>query len=115
MCLFKKRKIRDYLSDLGDNKSTFDMLLEDYLSGELKMDFQKMGLTKIELGVDLFHTIWMQAKYGDYFVDIHIYTDEISIALDLDEADEGVDYPLTDKKEMMEIIKHEIKKQSGRI
>ena len=115
MCLFKKRKIRDYLSNLGDNKSTFDMLLEDYLSGKLKADLQKLGLTRIELGVDLFHTIWMQAKYGDYFVDIHIYTDEISIALDLDEADDGVDYPLTDKEEMMEIIKHEIKKQSGRV
>ena len=112
MCLFKKRKIRDYLSSLGENKSTFDMLLEDYLSGELKMDFQKMGLTRIELGVDLFHTIWMQAKYGNYFVDIHIYTDEISIALDLDEADDGIDYPLTDKKEMMELIKYEIKKQT---
>ena len=112
MCLFKKRKIRDYLSDLGDNKSTFDMLLEDYLSGELKMDFQKMGLTKIELGVDLFHTIWMQAKYGEFFVDIHIYTDEFSVALDLDEADDDITYPLTDKKEMMTLLKQEIKKQS---
>ena len=112
MCLFKKRKIRDYLSGLGENKSTFDMLLEDYLSGELKMDLQKIGLTRIELGVDLFHTIWMQAKYGDYFVDIHIYTDEISIALDLDEADDGIDYPLTNKTEMIEIIEYEIKKQT---
>ncbi len=112
MCLFKKKKIRNYLSEVGENKSTFDILLENYLSGELKGIFQNLGLTRIELGVDLFHTIWMQARYEKYFVDLHIYTDEFDIALDLDEADEGVTYPLTSKKQMIENIKREMKKQT---
>ena len=112
MCLFKKRKIRNYLYELGENKSTFDMLLEDYLSGELKMDFQKMGLTKIELGVDLFHTIWVQAKYGEFFVEVQMHSDEFSIAVDLGEADDDVFYTMSDKVDMIEKIKYEIKKQS---
>lgn len=112
MCLFKKKKIRNYLSEVGDNKSTFDMLLEDYLSGELKGIFQNLGLTGIELGVDLFHTIWMQAKYGDFFVEVQMHSDEFGIAVDLDEADDDVFYPLKDKADMIEKIMHEIKKQS---
>lgn len=112
MCLFKKKKIRNYLSNVGEDKSTFNRLLEDYLSGELKEIFQNIGLNRIELGVDLFHTIWLQARYGDFFVEVQIHSDEFSIAVDLDETDDDVFYPLNDKMDMIEKIKHEIKRQS---
>ena len=38
--MFEKSKIRSHLRKVGRNKSPFDILLSDYLTGKLKREFQ---------------------------------------------------------------------------
>ncbi len=46
MLVFKKKKIQVYLNNLSDSKTTFDLLLCDYLDGSIKKDLETIGFEK---------------------------------------------------------------------
>jgi hypothetical protein len=37
-------------------------------------------------------------------MDLHIYPEEFMLAFDLDEADEGTEYPLTNKEQFLQVL-----------
>lgn len=107
MLMFKKKKIQVYLNNLGDSKTTFDLLLCDYLDGSVKKVLESIGFEKISIHIDWlddYKCIGIQCKYQRYYVDIQIYTDEFSVSYDLDEPDEDVIYPLESKEQMYKAL-----------
>ena len=82
MLIGKKKKIANYLKEWEDNFSNFDLILKDYLSGNLITELKKIGLSKIEIHIDWFDDIkdiGIQAKHKDYFLDIQIDKKELAI------------------------------------
>ena len=103
MLMFKKKKIQVYLNNLGDSKTTFDLLLFDYLDGSIKKDLESIGFEKISIHIDWlndYKCIGIQCKYQRYYVDIQIHNDEFSVSYDIDESDEDIIYPLESKEQM---------------
>lgn len=90
MLFGKKKKISNYLNEREDNFSNFDLILKDYLSGNLIAELKNMGLSKIEIHIDWFDNIkdiGIQAEYKDYFLDIQIDEKELAIGCGKDEPD----------------------------
>ena len=111
MLMFKKKKIQSYLSNLGDNKTAFDLLLCDYLDGSLKKELETLGLAKIDIHVDFYEDIkciGVQCKYQKYYVDIQIYPDEFSVSYAVDEPDENTVYPLESKEQVYKTLSHAV-------
>ena len=107
MPMFKKKKIQVYLNSLGDSKSTFDLLLCDYLDGSIKKDLASVGFEKISIHIDWlddYKCIGIQCKYQRYYIDIQIHNDEISVSYDLDEPDKDIIYPLESKEQMYKVL-----------
>ena len=103
MLMFKKKKIQVYLNNLSDSKTTFDLLLCDYLDGSIKKDLETIGFEKISIHIDWlddYKCIGIQCKYQKYYVDIQIHNDEFSVSYDIDEPDEDISYPLESKEQM---------------
>ncbi len=90
MLIGKKKKIANYLKERKDNFSNFDLILKDYLSGNLITELKKIGLSKIEIHLDWFDDIkdvGIQAKHKDYFLDIQIDKKELAIGCSKSEPD----------------------------
>lgn len=90
MLIGKKKKIADYLKEREDHFSNFDLVLKDFLSGNLIAELKKIGLSKIEIHIDWFDDIkdiGIQAKYKDYFFDIQIDQKELAIGCSKSEPD----------------------------
>lgn len=90
MLIGKKKKITDYLKEREDNFSNLDLILKDYVSGNLITELKKMGLSKIDIHIDWFDNIkdiGIQAKHKDYFFDIQIDNKELAIGCSKDEPD----------------------------
>lgn len=107
MCFFKKKRIQTYLNGVGDSKTAFDQLLCEYLDGTLKINFQDLGLTKIEIIVDCHANdfcIGVQGKYKSYFIDMQIYQGEFTLSHDVDEPDEDIIYPLENRKQFYQTL-----------
>ena len=107
--MFKKMKIKAYLNSLGDDKSPFDLLLSDYISGAMEKELRAKGIGRISTHIDWhkdLKCIGIQGKYMCYYtyIDILIYSDEFSIAYDFGEADDGVTYPLVSRDQVYETL-----------
>ena len=113
MFIFKKKKIASHLQNIPSDKRTpFDALLSDYLDGSFKSDLQALGISKIDIYVDWhddYKCIGVQGKYGDYYMDLHIYPEEFMVAFDLDEADDDEEYVLTSKAQFYQVLSDTIR------
>lgn len=90
MLFGKKKKITNYLQARENRFSNFDLILKDYLSGNLIVELKKLGLSKIKIHIDWFDNIkgiGIQAKYKDFFLDIQIDEKELAIGCSKVEPD----------------------------
>ena len=97
MFCFKKKKIQKYLDQKADNMDAFDLLLSDYISGEMTQKLAMHGMKHVDIFVDWtkdFKCIGIQGRYKEYFVDVQIYPTEYNISIDVVEPDDDVLYPL---------------------
>lgn len=95
----KKKKISAYLAAkrLESPLSSFDLLLQDSLSGELKDRLEQLGLKKIDIHIDWlpdYRCIGIQGRLGNCFSDIQIEPSEFSVCCDEVEPDDPVSFPL---------------------
>lgn len=113
MLFEKKKKISVYLSEKQKNKSVtaFDLLLLDYLSGDLKNKLINFGLKRIEIHIDWlpeYKCIDIQGRVKDYYFDIQSEIDVFSISYDKDEPEEIEEYSLKTINEFYEKIENVI-------
>lgn len=90
MLFGKKKKITNYLQERENRFSTFDLILKDYLSGNIIVELKKIRLSKIKIHIDWFDNfkvIGIQAKYKDFCLDIQIDEKELAIGCSKDEPD----------------------------
>ena len=83
--MFEKSKIRSHLRRVGRNKSHFDILLSDYLTGKLKRKFQseKIRVRSIRINWSSdYRCINVRGKYQAYHIDVEIYPSEFTISCD---------------------------------
>jgi len=104
MFLTKKKKIRRYLDTVPEAAlGAFDLLLADYLGGELKARLAALGITGIGL-----HADWMEemrcisaeGRWGTYYMDLQIYPDEFLLDFDEIEPDGGIPCPLESRDQL---------------
>ena len=103
----KKKKIQRYLEQKTDHKSTFDLLLSDYLDGTLKENLMSGGINNVEIHIDWLDDIkciGIQGRYKEYFMDLQIYPKEFGFSFDLDEPDEDITYPLEGKEQIYSVL-----------
>lgn len=105
----KKKKIQTYLSEKTFEQITsFDELLDDYLSGKMKQVFSDLGIKKIEIHIDWlpdYRCIGVQGVYDDNYLDLQIEPTEFSVGYDPVEPDVHVYYPLENKAQVYAVIK----------
>ena len=102
MLFGKKKKIAAYLQGIpSGEKTTFDLLLADYLDGTLKSRLESMGITKLEIYID-WHldskSISLQGRYKQYYMDACIDPDAYFVEFDMDEPDGEETYPLESRE-----------------
>ena len=104
----KKKKIQKYLESISvENRTPFEQLLQDYLSGDLKNKLNNIGINKISIHIDWlddYKCMGIQAKYNEYYMDCQIFENEFTLAFDLDEADDDAEYLLKDREYFYSII-----------
>ncbi len=103
MFISKKKKIQRYLDQKSDGMDAFDLLLSEYLSGEMQQKLNSLGMQKAEIFVDWVKggkCIGIQGRYGTYYVDVQIYPDEFGISVDVDEPDDDVMYALESREQL---------------
>ena len=105
----KKKKIQTYLIKKSSEQFTsFDELLEDYLSGKMKETFSSLGAKKIEIHIDWlpdYHCIGIQGTYNHNYLDLQIEPTEFSIGYDPVEPDNHIYYPLENKDQIYAVLK----------
>ena len=105
----KKKRIQKYLESISvENRTPFEQLLQDYLSGDLKNKLNNIGINKISIHIDWlenYKCIGIQAKYNEYYMDCQIFENEFTLSFDLDEADDDTEYLLEDKEYFYSIIR----------
>lgn len=108
----KKGKIRKYLQSVDRDKwSAFDVLLDQYLTGELNSRLGEIGLGKTEIHVDYledYKCIGIQGKYGRYYIDIQIEENEFFLGCDPEEPDEHARYPLEDAGLFYQVVSEKL-------
>ena len=108
----KKKKIKQYIENISDDERTsFDLLLCEYISGKLKSNLDTIGIHRIEIYIDWLDDIkciGVQGKVNNYYVDIRIYQNEFCISCDEVEPDDDVNYPLESEEQLYDIIKKTI-------
>ena len=96
MFFTKRKKIESWLKTAAP--SPFAALLAMERSGPLASQLSDLGLTKQEYHIDWlddYKCICIQARFGKLYVDIQIEPDTFTIAVDKDEPDDPVEFPLT--------------------
>lgn len=96
MFFTKRKKIDSWLKAAAP--SPFSELLGQQRSGQMQVQLEAMGLTKQEYHIDWlsdYKCICIQARFGKLYVDIQIEPDAFAIAVDKDEPDDPVEFPLT--------------------
>ncbi len=107
MFISKKKKIQKYLDQKADSMDAFDLLLSDYLSGEMTQKLAALGMKHVEIFIDWikdFKCIGIQGIYKEYFVDVQIYPDEFGISVDVDEPDDDVMYALESREQIYDVL-----------
>ena len=94
----KKKKIAAYIKENGH--APFALLLEDWISGEMKKSLEAKGFSEIEIHVDFlpdYKCIGIQARAGKEFFDIQAEESVFHIAKGEDEPEYIQEYPLISK------------------
>ena len=98
MLFGKKKRIVQALQK-RQHLTDFELLLSEYVSGELKRNLVSRGFRSVEIHVDWsdsVHCLGIQAKKEARFFDIQVDEREMVISCAEDEPEEGVRYPLSD-------------------
>ena len=104
----KKKKIINYLNEKNTANakfSPFDLLLSDYISGELKIRMEEMDIVKPDIYIDWlpdYKYSGIQGKYKQYYVDLQVEPTEILIGCDPDEHNV---FPLESREQMYKAVK----------
>ncbi|MBR6608954.1 MAG: hypothetical protein IKK99_01910 [Oscillospiraceae bacterium] len=105
----KKKKIQTYLIKKSSEQFTsFDELLEDYLSGKMKETFSALGAKKVEIHIDWlpdYRCIGVQGTFNHNYLDLQIEPTEFSVGYDPVEPDNHIYYPLENKDQVYAIVK----------
>ncbi len=112
-----KKRIQAYLDGVGNEKSAFDLILTDYLNGELKRKLESLLIKGISIHVDWSEDvkcIGVQGRYQAYYIDLQIYPDEYTLSYDTDEADDGETYPLKSREQVYDRLLGIIKRIHSR-
>ena len=113
MFSIKKRKIEKYLADKkAEERTAFDEMLSDYLSGELKRKLESFGMRKVDIHIDWlpkYKCMGAQGKAGGFW-NIQIDPTEFLISFDKDEPDDDNFYPLESKAKTYEIIERMVRR-----
>lgn len=88
--IIKNRKIKAYLESVKV-KDPYDILLKEYLDGNLKNRLKELNLKGIELFVELRveECINIQAKYHEFYLEMEITRNNYVIGFDKAEVDLG--------------------------
>ena len=95
MFFTKRKKIESWLKTAAP--SPFAALLAMERSGQLASHLSDLGLTKQEYHIDWlddYRCICIQARFGKLYIDIQIEPNAFTIAMDKDEPDDPVEFPL---------------------
>ncbi len=112
MFISKKKKIQRYLDQKSDGMDVFDLLLSEYLSGEMLQKLNSLDIQKAEIFVDWVKggkCIGIQGRFRTYFVDVQIYPDEFGISIDVDEPDDDVMYALESREQLYSALADALK------
>ena len=113
MFLTKKGKIRKHLQSVDRGSwSAFDVLLDQYLTGELRSRLEEIGIGKLEIHVDYledYQCIGIQGKRGRYYIDIQIEESEFCLGCDPEEPDVHTYYPLENAEGLYRTVSDRIR------
>ena len=102
-------KIRQYLQGIPDeNRSAFDHLLAEYLSGRMRERLEATGLSRVAIFLgrsDCFRSIDIEGIVGKYYINLQIESDSFSLAFYESGPDEYVDYPLPSPDQPYDAVK----------
>lgn len=105
----KKKKIQTYLFEKSSEQFTsFDELLEDYLSGKMKETFSTLGAKKVEIHIDWlpgYRCIGVQGTFNHNYLDLQIEPTEFSVGYDPVEPDNHIYYSLESKDQVYAVVK----------
>ena len=105
----KKKKMQSYLDSISpDKKTTFDTLVADYRSGNLKEDMQKLDVSKVDIHIDWlpdYKCITIQGVHNRNYLDLQIEPTQFSVGYDPDEPDDHREYPLESKQQLFDVLK----------
>lgn len=109
-------EIRQYLQGIPDkNRSAFDHLLAEYLSGRMRKRFVAIGLSRVAIFIDWhdFHCgIDIEARFGKYYINLQIEPASFSLAFYEYGPDEYEDFPLLSPDQPYGAVKSLIEKLS---
>ena len=106
MFFTKRKKIESWLKAAAP--SPFSELLSQQRSGQMQVQLEAIGLTKQEYHIDWlndYKCICIQARFGKRYVDIQIEPDAFTIAVDKDEPDDPVEFPLTSAEGFYRVVR----------
>ena len=109
-------EIRQYLQGIpAKNRSAFDHLLSEYLSGRMRERLEASGLNRIviciarpdfRLGIDI------EGRFGKHYINLQIEPDSFSLAFYEFGPDEYEDCPLSSPDQPYDTIKNLMEKLS---
>ncbi len=112
MFQIKKKKIAQYIDSIPENRLTpFDLLLKDYLYGELNAKLEQMNISKLKYHIDWldeYKCIEINGKCNQLFINIQIESTEFSVACDADEPDNCTSHALLEKEQFYQTIKNTV-------
>ena len=109
MFLTKRGKIAAYLKTASP--SPFHDLLTQWHSGQMRERLESLGLTKLEFHIDWlpdYKCIDIQGRSGKLYVNIQIEPGAFTIAVDPDEPDEPMEFPLESAERFYETVRSHI-------
>lgn len=109
MFFTKRKKIDSWLKTAVP--SPFSELLAEHRSGQMEARLAALGLTRQEYHIDWlddYRCIDLQARFGTLYVDIQIEPDVFTIAMDEDEPDDPVEFPLTSAEDFYRAVRQHL-------
>ena len=112
MFLSKKKRIRNYLDSIVKEQwSPFEIILEQYLSGQLLNTLAEYGISRLSCYIDFrddYKCINVQGKHKSYYIDLQIEQKEFSIGCDPVEPDDHTVYYFESPKYLYSVVSAEI-------
>ena len=109
-------EIQLHMSGLpSENRSVFEHLLDEYLSGRMRERLKALGLNRIVISAgwqDFYRGIDIEGIFGKYYINLQIETDFFSLAFYEYGPEEYEDYPLTSPDQPYDELKRLIEKLS---